>query len=108
MTINGAAALKRRKIGSIDAGKKADLVVLGFPSYQFLHYHFGVNIVKKSLKTASLYLINTDVNMTQLFLDVGLLPARRLRALRAVQLDGPVLPGWHLLVLAGANPALQN
>ena len=43
MTINGAAALKREKqIGSIDVGKKADLVVLEFPSYQFLHYHFGV------------------------------------------------------------------
>ena len=55
MTINGAAALKREKqIGSIDVGKKADLVVLEFPSYQFLHYHFGVNIVEKVIKNGEL------------------------------------------------------
>ncbi|MGI6732940.1 MAG: imidazolonepropionase [Anaerovoracaceae bacterium] len=51
MTINGAAALKREKqIGSIDVGKKADLIVLEFPSYQFLNYHFAVNIVEKVIK----------------------------------------------------------
>jgi imidazolonepropionase len=51
MTINGAAALKREKhIGSIDVGKKADLIVLEFPSYQFLNYHFAVNIVEKVFK----------------------------------------------------------
>ena len=55
MTINGAAALKREKqIGSIDVGKKADLVILEFPGYQFLHYHFGVNIVEKVIKNGEL------------------------------------------------------
>ena len=51
MTINGAAALKREaQVGSIDVGKKADLILLEYPKYQFLNYHFAVNIVEKVLK----------------------------------------------------------
>ena len=55
MTINGAAALKREtQVGSIDVGKKADLIILEFPKYQFLNYHFAVNIVERVLKTGEL------------------------------------------------------
>lgn len=51
LTINGAAAVgKADKIGSIDVGKQGDLVVLDFPSYKFLPYHIGMNIVKKVVK----------------------------------------------------------
>ena len=51
MTINGAAALDRAdEVGSIDVGKKGDVVILKFPSYKFLPYHTGVNIVEKTIK----------------------------------------------------------
>lgn len=51
LTINGAAALDRAdQIGSIDIGKKADLVVHEFPSYKFLAYHLGVSTVEKVIK----------------------------------------------------------
>lgn len=51
LTINGAAAVERaNRIGSIDVGKKADMIILEFPSYQFLHYHLAVNIVEKVIK----------------------------------------------------------
>lgn len=51
LTINGAAAISRADTaGSIDPGKKADLIVLEYPSYEFLHYHFGVNIVETVIK----------------------------------------------------------
>lgn len=58
MTINGAAAVGRAdKIGSIDVGKKADLILLKFPSYKFLPYHAGINIVDTVIKDGTLYLV---------------------------------------------------
>ena len=55
MTINGAAAIdKADKVGSIDVGKKGDIVVLKFPSYKFLPYHTAVNIVEKTIKNGEL------------------------------------------------------
>ncbi|MDD3349262.1 MAG: imidazolonepropionase [Eubacteriales bacterium] len=51
LTINAAAAIgKADKIGSIDPGKLADLVILEYPSYEFLHYHFAMNLVEKVIK----------------------------------------------------------
>lgn len=51
LTINGAAALdKADTIGSIDVGKKGDIVIHEFPSYKFLPYHIGVSTVEKVIK----------------------------------------------------------
>ncbi len=45
-TINGAHAMRLAgSIGSIEAGKSADLTILGVPDYRELPYHFGVNLV---------------------------------------------------------------
>lgn len=58
LTINGAAALgKADTIGSIDVGKKADLILLQFPSYKFLPYHVGMNIVGTVIKDGMLYIV---------------------------------------------------
>ena len=55
MTINGAAAIdKADTVGSIQIGKKADIVILKYPSYRFLPYHTGVNIVEKVIKNGKL------------------------------------------------------
>ena len=55
LTINGAAALDRADtIGSIDVGKKGDIVVLEFPSYEFIPYHTGVSTVEKVVKDGNL------------------------------------------------------
>ena len=51
LTINGAAAVKRdHEVGSIQEGKKADIIFLRYPSIQFLPYHTGVNLVETVLK----------------------------------------------------------
>jgi imidazolonepropionase len=55
LTINGAAALDRADlIGSIDAGKKGDVVVLEFPSYTYIPYHLAVSTVEKVIKQGNL------------------------------------------------------
>jgi imidazolonepropionase len=55
LTINGAAALNRAdQIGSIDNGKKGDLIVLEFPSYTYIPYHLGVSTVEKVIKQGNL------------------------------------------------------
>lgn len=51
LTLNGAAAIRREKeIGSLDVGKQGDVVILDAPSYRFLPYHIGVNLVDRVIK----------------------------------------------------------
>ncbi|MCH4888688.1 imidazolonepropionase [Acidaminobacter sp. JC074] len=51
LTINGAAAVGRADtVGSLDVGKKADVIVHEFPSYKFLPYHIGVSTVELVIK----------------------------------------------------------
>jgi imidazolonepropionase len=55
LTINGAAAIDRADtVGSLDVGKKGDMVILEFPSYRFIPYHIGVNTVEKVIKNGLL------------------------------------------------------
>jgi imidazolonepropionase len=50
-TLNAAAVLGRAdRIGSVEVGKQADLVVLDAPSHKHLVYHFGVNLVRHVVK----------------------------------------------------------
>jgi len=50
-TINAAHSLRRAHvIGSLEVGKKADIVVFNVPNYRFLGYRFGVNFVDKVIK----------------------------------------------------------
>jgi len=51
ITINAAAALRRAdRIGSIDVGKQADLVLLAYPSYTFLAYRPGISTIGLVIK----------------------------------------------------------
>ncbi|MEM0057445.1 MAG: imidazolonepropionase [Candidatus Bathyarchaeia archaeon] len=54
-TINAAHAIGRAKeVGSIEVGKKADIIVLNMPNHMFLGYRFGVNLVDKVIKNGRL------------------------------------------------------
>lgn len=50
-TINGAHALSRAdKVGSLEPGKFADLLLLNVPDYREIPYHFGLNQVYMTVK----------------------------------------------------------
>lgn len=55
LTINAAAAVGRNDtIGSIEKGKKADIIILEYPSIHFLPYHAAVNIVETVIKNGKI------------------------------------------------------
>ncbi len=55
-TINAAAAIRRaERIGSIEAGKQADLLVLSTSDYRHLGYRFGSNLVETVIKRGRVY-----------------------------------------------------
>jgi imidazolonepropionase len=55
LTINGAAAVDRAdRIGSIEPGKQADIILLGCPSIDFLPYHTAINLVETVLKNGEI------------------------------------------------------
>jgi imidazolonepropionase len=65
MTINAAAALDRADtIGSLDVGKQGDLVILQYPSYQFIPYHLAVSTVEKVVKKGNLVFDKQKRGMT--------------------------------------------
>ncbi|UCD22262.1 MAG: imidazolonepropionase [Chloroflexota bacterium] len=54
-TINAAHALDRGdKVGSIEVGKRADIIILDIPNHQQLPYWFGVNLVAKVVKNGAI------------------------------------------------------
>jgi len=51
VTINASFSLERGdKIGSIETGKQADIIILDMPRYQYLPYHLGSSCVHKVIK----------------------------------------------------------
>ncbi len=54
-TLNGAAALGiSDDTGSIEVGKRGDLLVANVPDYRYLAYHFGANHVSMTIKNGTI------------------------------------------------------
>ena len=55
-TINAAAAIHRQdRIGSLEPGKQADLIILKVDDYRHLGYRFGTNLVSQVIKKGRVY-----------------------------------------------------
>jgi imidazolonepropionase len=65
-TINSAHAIRRAgRIGSIEPGKQADLLVLSVPDYRQLGYRFGTNLVKQVIKRGRLYHVESGYSLQE-------------------------------------------
>ncbi|HUW47579.1 MAG TPA: imidazolonepropionase [Patescibacteria group bacterium] len=54
-TINAAHAIERAKeIGSLEVGKKADIVIFDASNHKYFSYHYGVNLAEKIFKNGEL------------------------------------------------------
>jgi len=54
-TLNGAAAIGLSdQIGSIEIGKRADIILYDIPNYRYLAYHFGTNLAAKIIKNGTI------------------------------------------------------
>ena len=54
-TINGAHSIERAKeIGSLEVGKKADIVVFDAPNDKYFAYHYGINLAELVFKEGKL------------------------------------------------------
>lgn len=54
-TINAAHAIERaHEIGSLEEGKKADIVVFNAPNHRYFAYHYGINLAEKVFKNGKL------------------------------------------------------
>ncbi len=54
-TINAAHSINRaHEIGSLEVGKKADIVIFSAPNHRFFPYNYGVNLTEKVFKDGQL------------------------------------------------------
>jgi len=54
-TINAAHAVALgHEVGSLEVGKKADLLIIGGPDYRHLAYRFGSNLVQTVIKAGEI------------------------------------------------------
>ena len=61
-TINAAHALRMSsRIGSLESGKCADLLILDVPDYREIPYHFGMNLVHTVMKSGHVLVERSEV-----------------------------------------------
>jgi len=64
-TINAAHALGLgRQVGSLEMGKRADVIILDIPSYRHLPYLFGVNHVDMVIKAGKIVVEGKRIDCT--------------------------------------------
>jgi len=66
-TINAAHAINRAsEVGSLEIGKKADVIILDVPNHKSLGYRFGVNLVDKVIKNGRI-VVDKEASRSEFF-----------------------------------------
>ncbi len=69
-TINAAYSLEAGdRVGSLETGKQADVLMMDMPSYRYLPYHFGSNNVATVIKKGKVIYQNRDIEIINDYLD---------------------------------------
>ncbi len=64
-TINSAHAIRRSdRVGSLEVGKQADILILSVPDYRHLGYRYGTNLVKQVVKRGRVYSVDVGYYRT--------------------------------------------
>jgi imidazolonepropionase len=64
-TINSAHAIRRAdKVGSIEVGKQADMLILSVSDYRQLGYRYGTNLVRQVVKKGRVYSVDVGYYRT--------------------------------------------
>jgi len=64
-TINSAHAIRRAdRVGSLEVGKQADILILSVPDYRHLGYRYGTNLVKQVVKRGRVYSVDVGYYRT--------------------------------------------
>jgi imidazolonepropionase len=64
-TINAAHAIRRAdRVGSLEVGKQADVLILSVPDYRHLGYRYGTNLVKQVVKRGRVYSVDVGYYRT--------------------------------------------
>jgi imidazolonepropionase len=62
MTLNAAYGVDRAgEIGSLEVGKKADIVIFDAPNLEYIIYHFGINHVHTVIKSGKIVVENGKI-----------------------------------------------
>jgi len=66
-TINAAQAIRRAdRIGSLEPGKQADLLILSVADYRQLGYRFGTNLIRQVVKRGRVYEVGTGYSIREI------------------------------------------
>jgi imidazolonepropionase len=61
-TMNAAYAVgQAAKVGSLEIGKSADLLILGVSDYREISYHFGINLMDRVIKRGAVLVERPEV-----------------------------------------------
>ncbi|PKN94570.1 MAG: imidazolonepropionase [Chloroflexi bacterium HGW-Chloroflexi-6] len=64
-TINAAHAIRRSdRVGSLEVGKQADILILSVPDYRHIGYRYGTNLVKQVVKRGRVYSVDVGYYRT--------------------------------------------